>query len=371
MTREASNLPDVPSAPGAAADAKIHDAKIHDAKTEDAKTDEEAMALMRDRARGALVGLAIGDALGMPTQGLSRARVAELFGQLPGFAAGPMDHPICAGWPAGTVTDDTRQAFAVGRLAVRGHGRVDPYDLIQELTARDDAQIRAGSLDRLGPSTRRAVRQFRRNGEPDGSRGDTNGAAMRVAPLGIACACDAMEALVERVVEADGATHDTRLGHCGAAAVAAAVSAGVAGVPREQITPLALLAVDLAAGYGVLTPGADVGARIAWACGLVRACAEPLDVIDLLVGTSSAAQESVPAAFAIASLYDDPWSACRAAATMGGDSDTIAAMVGAMVGARVGLSGIPAAAVDQLLAANPDLDPLGLADALVAVRLSR
>ncbi|MEP7162047.1 MAG: ADP-ribosylglycohydrolase family protein [Dermatophilaceae bacterium] len=366
MTREhAPYPPGAPSARGAA-----HDAKSDGVMTESA-TDDEAVASMHDRARGALVGLAIGDALGMPTQCLSRARVAELFGQLPGFAAGPIDHPSCAGRPAGTVTDDTVQAFALGRLVVQGHGRVDPYRLIQELAAWDDAQIRAGSVGRLGPSTRRAVRHFRRDGELDGSRGDTNGAAMRIAPLGVACACDAMETLVERVVEADRATHDTRLGHCGAAAVAAAVSAGVAGVPREQIIALALLAVDLAAGRGAPTPGADVGARIAWACGLVRASAEPLDVIDLLVGTSSAAQESVPAAFAIASLYDDPWSACRAAATLGGDSDTIAAMVGAMVGARAGLSAFPAAAVDQLMVANPDIDPLGLADALVAVRLSR
>ncbi len=323
---------------------------------------------MRDRARGALVGLAVGDALGMPTQSLPRRRVTALFGELPGFAAGPADNPLSAGHPAGRVTDDTVQAVIVARLLLGGGGRIDGERLIRELADWEDAQIRAGAVDRLGPSTRSAIRQFRRNGVLDGSAGDTNGAAMRVAPVGIVCACDPIERLVERVLEADRPTHDTRSAHSGAAAVAAAVSAGIAGVPDDQILGMALLALDQAARHGTHTPGADVGARIAWACGLVRASAEPLDVIDLLVGTSSATQESVPAAFAIADLYDDPWSAARAAARLGGDADTIAAMAGAMVGARAGFSAIPETAYEQLVAANPEFDLIGLADALLEVR---
>lgn len=323
---------------------------------------------MRDRARGALVGLAIGDALGMPTQSLPRSRVAALFGELPGFAAGPAENPLCAGHPAGRVTDDTVQAVVVGRLLVEGDGRIDGEQLIRVLADWEDAQIRAGAAGRLGPSTRLAIRRFRRNGVLDGSAGGTNGAAMRIAPVGIVCASDPIERLVDKVLEADRPTHDTRSAHCGAAAVAAAVSAGIAGVPEGQILATALLAVDLAAGHGTHTPGADVGARIAWACGLVRASAEPLDVVDLLVGTSSATQESVPAAFAIADLYDDPWTAARAAARLGGDADTIAAMAGAMVGARAGFSAIPEAAYEQLLAANPDLDLIRLADDLLELR---
>lgn len=76
----------------------------------------------------------------------------------------------------------------------------------------------------------------------------------------------------------------------------------------------------------------------------------------------------MPAAFAIADLYDDPWSAARAAARLGGDADTIAAMAGAMVGARAGFSAIPETAYEQLVAANPEFDLIGLADALLEVR---
>ena len=64
-----------------------------------------------------------------------------------------------------------------------------------------------------------------------------------------------------------------------------------------------------------------------------------------LVGTSLAAQESVPAAFAVlAASPGDPWLACRLAASLGGDCDTIAAMAGAIGGACHGVEAFPAAA---------------------------
>ena len=76
------------------------------------RTNEEAAG----RAQGALFGLAIGDALGMPTQLLPRARVRALFPTLAGFLPGPAENPISAGQPAGTVTDDTEQALIVARV---------------------------------------------------------------------------------------------------------------------------------------------------------------------------------------------------------------------------------------------------------------
>ena len=79
------------------------------------------------RARGALYGLAIGDALGMPTQLLSRREIVTRWGgMLRGFEPAPPGHPIASGLPPGAVTDDTEQAVLLGRLLVRGHGTVDP-----------------------------------------------------------------------------------------------------------------------------------------------------------------------------------------------------------------------------------------------------
>lgn len=67
--------------------------------------------IVEDRALGALAGLAIGDALGMPTQMLPRDEVQRLFPVPSWFAAGPAQNRISAGWRAAKVTDDAEQAL--------------------------------------------------------------------------------------------------------------------------------------------------------------------------------------------------------------------------------------------------------------------
>ena len=240
------------------------------------------------RARGALYGLAVGDALGMPTQMLSREQIRDRWGGLlRGFEPAPAGHPIAAGMPAGAVTDDTEQAMLLGRL----------------------------------------------------------------------------------LVMASGVTHNTGIALAGAAAVAAAVSAGVSGAGIAEATVLAAQAAGIAAGRGRWVAGADVAARIEWATSLVagRDEAEAADLIYTLVGTSLATQESVPAAFAVlAAVPDDPWRACLLAASLGGDCDTIAAMVGAVAGACHGIDAFPAAAIAMIDAQGLGL--AALADDLYALR---
>src|SRR5580704_18563235 len=149
--------------------------------------------IMKNRARAALYGLAIGDALGMPTQMLSRAQiVAHWDGLLPGFEPAPPGHPIAAGLPAGSITDDTEQAVVLGRLLVKGHGTVDPRELADALVHLERDMAARGSLDLLGPSTKRALAAVLAGTPPQeaGIHGDTNGAAMRIPPVGIALPID-------------------------------------------------------------------------------------------------------------------------------------------------------------------------------------
>jgi ADP-ribosylglycohydrolase len=322
------------------------------------------------RARGALYGLAIGDALGMPTQLLSRREIAERWGGLlPGFEPAPPGHPIAAGMPAGAVTDDTEQAVLLGRLLVRGGGEVDPNELAAALVSWEHTMAERGSLDLLGPSTKRAVAAVMAGTPPEeaGATGDTNGAAMRIAPVGIAFAPNL--ALVDHVVAASSVTHNTGLALAGAAAVAAAVSAGVSGAGIAGATALAVDAARIAADRGRWVAGADVAARIEWATGLVagRTQAQAAELIYTLVGTSLATQESVPAAFAVlAAVPDDPWQACLLAASLGGDCDTIAAMAGAIAGACHGVTAFPPEAIAVIDAQRLGLGPL--ADDLYALR---
>ncbi len=326
----------------------------------------------QDRALGALYGLAIGDALGMPTQLLSPAQVRARFGRIDRFVAAAADHPIARGLPAGRITDDTEQAVLLGQALVDGGGVLDPRRFAQALMDWERDVAARGGLDLLGPSTRRALEALNAGVPPAeaGRTGDTNGAAMRIAPLGIACPPGPVAVLVERVAETSRPTHNTGVAIAGAAAVAAAVSAGVAGASWRGALAAAMEAARLGAAEGRWVAGADVAARIAWAVDLVSGLPEDQagrQIVEL-VGTSLATQESVPAAFAVlAATGGEPWRAALLAANLGGDADTVGAIAGAVGGACVGLAALPAEAVAMIRQVNGlDLEPL--ARALLALR---
>jgi ADP-ribosylglycohydrolase len=182
------------------------------------------MTSAESRAAGALYGLAIGDALGMPTQSLPRARIVERYGEvIDGLHPAPDDQPLAAGMPAGAITDDTEQAVLLAGLVIEGDGLVDGHELAHRLIAWEDDMRARGSLDLLGPSTKRALDELLAGGDiaRTGRYGTTNGAAMRITPVGIATPART-ELLVERVVAASAPTHNTGLALAAAAAVAAA-----------------------------------------------------------------------------------------------------------------------------------------------------
>jgi ADP-ribosylglycohydrolase len=327
----------------------------------------------RDRAAGALYGLAVGDALGMPTESLPRREIVARYGPvLEEFQPGATDQPLAPGLAAGTVTDDTEQALLLARLIISGKGEIDEEDFARQLLAWEQDMRARGSLSLLGPSTKRALSALLA-GTPlteTGRDGTTNGAAMRITPVGVATPAGDLDLLLRRVVTASRVTHNTGVALAGAAAVAAAVSAGVAGATVPEAAAAAVTAARRAAGLGHWVTAADLAARITWATGLTagKPAGEVLDQVDVLVGTSLATQESVPAAFAmLAAAPDDPWLAVRLAASAGGDTDTIAAIAGAIGGACHGTAAFPEQARVTVSAVNGlDLDEVTAG--LLAVR---
>jgi ADP-ribosylglycohydrolase len=326
----------------------------------------------RDSALGALYGLALGDALGMPTQMMSRQEIADRYGALRSFEPAAADHPLAAGMPAASVTDDTEQAFLVARLLVEGDGHIDGRVFARELVRWEDGMRAKGSLDLLGPSTKRAVEAVI-EGESvneSGRYGTTNGAAMRVTPVGIAVGSGHLGGLVDRVEEVSRVSHNSGVAIAAASAVATAVSAAIDGADPASAIGLAIDAARQGAERGFWVASADVGARIQLAVGLANPAEADRSLTQLyeIVGTSLASQESVPTAFGIVRLFPgDPWEACLAAASLGGDSDTVAAMVGAIGGALYGVEAFPAAA-RRLVAQVNSLDVETVVDELLALR---
>ncbi len=329
---------------------------------------------MLDRALGALLGGALGDALGMPTQLLSPDGIKAAYGFVDRFVSPSPDHPVSRGLPAGAITDDTEQALLLGRVLL---GSGDTFDHERWVAALLDWErdVKArGSYDLLGPSTKRAIDAINDGvpAEEAGRAGDTNGAAMRIAPVGIAMPPEPIDALVAKVAETCRATHNTSIAIASAAAVAAAVSCGVAGGDWREASRAGMAAARLGTSLGNWVTGGDIAARIAWAQDLVRgkAAVDAVRLILDLVGTGVACRESVPAAFAVLEVAaGDPWQAAVISANMGGDTDTIGAMSAGMSGACAGLSRLPQEHLVQLR--GLDLAEVrALARDLVAARIS-
>ena len=326
------------------------------------------------RAYGALAGLALGDALGMPTQAMSPEQIRAVYGTITGLVDGDASQPYAPGMPAGSVTDDTEQALLVASLLVRGRGSssgrvaLDAGEFAHALLAWEDSMIERGSLDLLGPSTKAALERVRAGEDPltVGGAGTTNGAAMRVTPIGIAMSTADLEAFADAVWSSCQVTHATRQGFQSAALVAAAVSMGI-DTPRSAASDMTALLwkavsyVDSLPKRGAWTPDPDVVAATRRAMQLVaNPASSSLECLVEQVGTSVASAQAIPMAFALLARDPSP-QALLDAANIGGDTDTIGAIAGAILGAALGFEVFVGRGLAQVeLASHLDLPSVAL-----------
>ena len=326
------------------------------------------------RAYGALAGLALGDALGMPTQAMSPAQIRAVYGRITGLVDGDASQPYAPGMPARSVTDDTEQALLVASLLVRGRGSssgrvaLDAGEFAHALLAWEDSMIERGSLDLLGPSTKAALERVRAGEDPlsVGGAGTTNGAAMRVTPIGIAISTEDPQAFADAVWSSCQVTHATRQGFQSAALVAAAVSMGI-DTPRSAASDMTALLwkavsyVDSLPERGAWTPDPDVVAATRRAMQLVaNPASSSLECLVEQVGTSVASAQAIPMAFALLARDPSP-QALLDAANIGGDTDTIGAIAGAILGAALGFEVFVGRSLAQVeLASHLDLPSVAL-----------
>ena len=331
------------------------------------------------RAYGALAGLALGDALGMPTQAMSPQQIRAVYGRVTGLVDADASQPYAPGMAAGSVTDDTEQALLVASLLVAGRGSsarvtLDAHEFAHALLAWEDSMIERGSLDLLGPSTKAALERVRGGEDPlaVGGEGTTNGAAMRVTPIGIAVSTADPEAFADAVWSSCRVTHATRQGFQSAALVAAAVSLGIDSARSTAPDLRALLwkavtFVDSLPARGAWTPDPGVIAATRRAMQLsINPASSSLECLAQQVGTSVASAHSIPMAFALLARDPSP-QALLDAANIGGDTDTIGAIAGAILGAALGvevLDGYDLARVEEV----SRLDLRSVASDLLALR---
>ncbi len=326
---------------------------------------------MLQRILGCLYGQALGDAWAMPAL-LRPDDTWEYYGGwLDKFHPGPPHHPVHAGLPPGRVTDDTEQAFALAQAIIADRA-VTAAGAARAIVAWYE-RVGGESCPYVGPSTRRAVQGIMAGHDLNvtGLRGDTNGAAMRIAPVGLIHPGHVEMAARDAAISCIP-THNSDVAASGAAAVAGAIARALTpAATLNDIVAAAMSAAELGRGLAPVWIGASIARRIALAVEIARSPlperARLQELYDV-VGATLAISESVPAAFGVLVMAQgDPQQAAIYAAALSGDADTIGAMACAMAGAWRGAAAFAPQVIATLRAANPELDFDGVAGGLANV----
>ena len=223
-----------------------------------------------DRAYGALVGGAIGDAMGMPASFLTRAQIEKSYGYIQDFLEPEKDVQSYHGdLQAAEITDDTMESVIISDLLIRdGKFTEAAFNEAMKKWAVEQKMLESTVI---GPSTRRYLTAIIEGRDPKETSGlgNTNGSAMRVAPIGVKYHFD-LSKCIEAAAASSMPSHGSKPAVAAACAVAAAVAAGVAG----GSSPLDVLRIACeAAEYGEkkalrlrrrLFPGASAWRNLSW-----------------------------------------------------------------------------------------------------------
>ncbi|KAF2780731.1 hypothetical protein STPH1_5401 [Streptomyces sp. OM5714] len=280
---------------------------------------------LRDRARGALLGLAVGDALGAPAENMKPSEIRARWGRITGYVADR---------PAGT--DDTEYAIFSGLLLAR-HGAGLTQAHVETAWHEWIADREEGPFRGAGFSERGTLENLRRGlAAPISAQHRhawSDGLAMRAAPHGVFAAGRPAEAA--RLAAIDGSVSHEGEGIYGGQAVAAGVAAAMAGASTVAVVASALAVV----------PDDSWTARCLRRAMTAAHRGERAVRSAVVIGGypwTDLAPEAVALAFgAYAAADGDFTDAVLTAVNMGRDADTTAAVAGALAGATGGVHAIP------------------------------
>jgi ADP-ribosylglycohydrolase len=284
----------------------------------------------QDRFRGALVGTALGDALGRALEGMSPHQIRREHGYVTemipwgGYTSGPK----------GTLTDDTEMTLCLAQSIIENSG-VDPHDIAERF-------MYWGLIGRgMGSATRAACGRL-----ATGSASAGNGAAMRSTPIALASPFDT-DALRRIAAQTTVITHADPTA-VASSIVMAYVTAFLLHTPTGRLDLDELLFGIDAVLEGIEDPPVKQrkpGRRVTLRDRIHEVFAmRHMHVEDIYDVTHNGAfvLESLPAAIgAFIVNHDDPERTITDAANGGYDADTVAAMAGSFAGAYHGLSKLP------------------------------
>lgn len=327
----------------------------------------------------------IGDALGAPTEQYSMAEIQDIFGEglIDKFYAPRMD--TFAGANHGKIaeiTDDASQMYYLASaLAAKGRD-FSNEDWVNCLLSWHETSPKAGFM---GPSTEAMIKALKAGEDPTRfgligqserkmtNIGITNGAAMCSAPIGM-CFPGDLETAAKYTLQTCLPSHDASVAIEAACAVSCGTSMAMQAKNVNEIIEGCKTGArrgrELTQEFGRLEAGPRFLVRLERALEIAEQSKDDfvfLNGLENEIGSSVLAAESVPCAIAILAYSNgDPWYSIKLAATIGNDSDSIAAMVGAIAATFNGYASIPENLRDDFLKANDDFDLPNLAHALAS-----
>lgn len=287
---------------------------------------------LRHRYRGALLGLACGDALGTSVEFSPPGTFARLVDLVGG---GPF------GLTPGQWTDDTAMALCLAESLIECRG-FDPHDQMQRYLRwyREGHLSSTGACFGIGNTVRAALRAFERSGDPFSGSSDPrsagNGSLMRLAPVPLAFArCP--EQAIQLAGESSRTTHGAREAVDACRYFAAFLVGALGGADKAELLAPAFCPVPGLWGREPLSP------RVAEvAAGSFRG-REPPEIR----GTGYVV-ESLEAALWAFDRSENFRAGALMAVNLGDDADTTGAIYGQLAGAYYGVQGIPAAWRERL-----------------------
>lgn len=300
---------------------------------------------------GGLYGQALGDAWGMPAY-FHPDQTWAAYGWITDFLPGPPDHPVHFGLPAARITDDSEQAFSLAQAFIR-HGGVTLEAAVEGILEWYD-RADGDHSPYVGPSTRRGAQALKRGEDPyeTGLWGDTNGAAMRISPVGLLHPGDVAGAVEDAAVVCIP-THNTSTAISGAGAVAAAIATAMtAGATLDSMIAAGIRGAELGRTKGRVWVGPSVARRIQMAVEIARGPGDErfrLREIYDVIGTSLSVPETVGAAFGVLAMAKgDPKQTAIYAANLSGDADTVGAIACAIAGTYAGIEAFDECIIHKL-----------------------
>ena len=361
---------------------------------------EKSSTALEEKAVGALVGSAVGDAIGGAVEGWTPEAIRERHGGWVTGIVGPWYDDWRTARPIapyhkgdGHITDDTLMTHALVEVYDERRTHLDAYAIAESLVPKmtngrrwvPELEADALLLQRVFLAEKWLVARLHYGHVDPREAGVGNivnvGAAMYMAPVGIANAGDPEGAYAE-AIDAAGA-HQSSYGREAAGVFAAAVAAAM--TPGATAASAVEAAVALAkdgtrTAVEAVAEAVDGVTQWEQAIPLLRKAIEPYDTVgpeyrdqslDARRPSRTKAIEELPVAlgFVLAS-EGDVRRAVLGGTNYGRDADSIASMAGAITGALGGLNGVPTQwAADVAAASKTDLEEPGRVMASVAVDL--